>query len=398
MTARALVLAAASVDTSTLRRPLRARDTELMAAGLRNLGAQVSTDDEELWVIRPCPPRGSASIDVGLAGTVMRFLPAYAALADGDVTFDGDPRARQRPIKPLVDALRALGVSVSGDNLPLTVHGAGRVAGGDVTIDASQSSQLVSGLLLAAAGFDAGIVLSHVGSPVPSTPHLRMTTAMLRAAGAAVDDSVPNVWRVEPGKLSGRAWNIEPDLSNAAPFLASALLTGGEVTVRDWPRSTTQPGDQLRLILGAMGGSWTLDTDGLTFRGNGELHGIDADLSQVGELTPVIAALCALAEGPSTLRGIGHIRTHETDRLAALARELTKIGSKVTEHEDGLTIIPGRPTAATIETYDDHRLAHAAAVIGLRVPGIELTDISCTSKTMPEFATLWAHLLEGQTP
>nr|WP_245563548.1 3-phosphoshikimate 1-carboxyvinyltransferase [Longispora albida] len=393
MTARALVLAATSLDTSTLRRPLRARDTELMATGLRALGAQVSTDDDELWTVRPRPPRGPAHIDVGLAGTVMRFLPPVAALAEGDITFDGDPRARQRPLKPLLDALRALGVKVTGDGLPITVHGQGRVTGGEVTIDASQSSQLVSGLLLAGADFDQGITVRHVGPPVPSAPHLRMTMEMLRAAGAGVDDSVPDVWQVEPGKLSGRAWTIEPDLSGAAPFLAAALVTGGEVKVLDWPRSTTQPGDQLRILLAAMGGSWTLDTDGLTFRGTGNLRGLDADLSQVGELTPVIAALCALADGPSTLRGIGHIRTHETDRLGALARELSKVGARVDETEDGLHIVPGKLRGAVFETYDDHRLAHAAAVVGLRVPGVELTDVGCTSKTMPEFPALWASLL-----
>ncbi|MGY0230578.1 3-phosphoshikimate 1-carboxyvinyltransferase [Longispora urticae] len=395
MTARALVLAAASVDASTLRQPLSARDTDLMAAALRGLGAQVTVEDE-LWTIRPRPPRGPAHIDVGLAGTIMRFLPPFAALADGDITFDGDPYARRRPLKPLLDALRALGVRVTGDGLPLTVHGTGRVRGGEVTIDASLSSQFVSGLLLAATDFDEGIVVRHVGPPVPSAPHLKMTIQMLRDAGAGVDDSVPNVWRVEPGKLAGRAWNIEPDLSNAAPFLAAALVTGGEVKVLDWPRSTTQPGDQLRILLGQMGGSWTLDTDGLTFRGTGNLRGIDADLSQVGELTPVIAALCALADSPSHLRGIGHIRNHETDRLAALARELSKVGAQVDETEDGLMITPGKQSGAVFETYDDHRLAHAAAVIGLRVEGVELTDVSCTSKTMPEFPQLWAGLLEGQ--
>ncbi|WP_412540354.1 3-phosphoshikimate 1-carboxyvinyltransferase [Longispora sp. K20-0274] len=395
MTARALVLAAASVDASTLRQPLSARDTDLMAAALRGLGAQVTVEDE-LWTIRPRPPRGPAHIDVGLAGTIMRFLPPFAALADGEITFDGDPYARRRPLKPLLDALRALGVKVTGDGLPLTVHGTGRVRGGEVTIDASLSSQFVSGLLLAATDFDEGIVVKHVGPPVPSAPHLKMTIQMLRDAGAGVDDSVPNVWRVEPGKLAGRAWNIEPDLSNAAPFLAAALVTGGEVKVLDWPRSTTQPGDQLRILLGQMGGSWTLDTDGLTFRGTGNLRGIDADLSQVGELTPVIAALCALADSPSHLRGIGHIRNHETDRLAALARELSKVGATVEETEDGLAITPGKPSGAVFETYDDHRLAHAAAVIGLRVEGIELTDVGCTSKTMPEFPQLWTGLLKGQ--
>lgn len=398
MTARALVLAAVSVGPSTLRAPLRARDTELMARGLRAMGAHVSTVDDQRWVVRPRPLAGPARVDVGLAGTVMRFLPPVAGLAEGPVTFDGDPRARARPLGPLVEALRRVGVridSAPGGGLPLTVHGVGRVTGGEVTIDASASSQLVSGLLLAAADFDRGIVVRHVGPPVPSAPHLRMTVEMLRSAGAGVDDSTPDVWVVEPGRLVGRAWDIEPDLSGAAPFLAAALVTGGEVTVLDWPRSTTQPGDQLRSLLAAMGGSWTLGTEGLTVRGTGRIHGLDADLGGMGELTPVLAALAALADSPSRLRGIAHLRGHESDRLAALARELSGLGAAVTETADGLEIHPRPLHGGVFETYDDHRLAHAAAVIGLAVPGIRLSDVGCTGKTLPEFPALWESLTDA---
>jgi len=399
MTARALVLAAVSIGSSTLRHPLRARDTELMAAGLRNMGTQVSTVEDDLWVLRPRPLRGPAHVDVGLAGTVMRFLPPIAGLADGPVTFDGDPPARRRPLAPLLDALREVGVridSAAGGGLPLTVHGNGRVRGGEVTIDASTSSQLVSGLLLTAADFDRGIVVHHVGPPVPSAPHLRMTVEMLRAAGAGVDDSMPNVWTVEPSRLVGRAWSIEPDLSGAAPFLAAAMVTGGEVTVPDWPRTTTQPGDQLRGLLTAMGARVTLGTAGLTLRGTGVVRGLDADLSDVSELTPVLAALAALADRPSRLRGVGHIRAHETDRLGALARELGHLGAEVIEFDDGLEIQPKPLRGGVFETYDDHRLAHAAAVIGLTVRGVRLSDVGCTSKTMPEFPALWAGLVGAQ--
>jgi 3-phosphoshikimate 1-carboxyvinyltransferase len=398
MTARALVLAAVSLGTSTLHEPLRARDTELMGQALRRLGLHVSAHDDDLWTVRSRPLRGPARIDVGLAGTVMRFLPAVAALAEGEVTFDGDPRARERPMAPLIEALRRLGVNIDaapGGGLPLTVRGAGRVRGGEVTIDASQSSQLVSGLLLAATEFDRGIVVRHEGRQVPSAPHLRMTVHMLRKAGAAVDASAPNVWAVEPGRLKGRAWDIEPDLSGAAPFLAAALVTGGAVTVLGWPIGTTQPGDQLRQILTAMGGEATLTTDGLTVRGTGQVHGLDADLSEIGELTPVLAALATLANSPSRLSGIGHIRTHETDRLAALAKELNRLGADVTELPDGLEIRPRRLTGHRFETYDDHRMAHAAAVIGLAVPGIALTDVACTSKTLPQFPGLWSAMVGG---
>jgi 3-phosphoshikimate 1-carboxyvinyltransferase len=400
MTARALVLAAGSVGSSTLRSPLHARDSDLMVGGLRAMGAHVSTMDPDLWLVRPRPLHGPAQVDVGLAGTVMRFLPPIAALADGSITFDGDERARQRPLAPLVNALTALGVrldaSLSG-SLPLIIHGVGNVSGGEVTIDASSSSQLVSGLLLAGAAFDQGIVVRHQGPPVPSAPHLRMTVEMLRAAGAGVDDTTPDVWAVEPGRLAGRGWDIEPDLSGAAPFLAAALVTGGTVTIPGWPSSTTQAGDRLRDLLNAMGGRSTLSTEGLAMRGTGHITGLDADLSEVSELTPVLAGLAALADSPSRLSGIGHIRGHETDRLAALARELTKLGVDVVESADALEIRPKPIHGEIFDTYDDHRLAHAAAVIGLAVPGVELTDVACTAKTLPKFPSLWATMVTGES-
>jgi 3-phosphoshikimate 1-carboxyvinyltransferase len=398
MTARALVLSAISVGPSTLLAPLRARDTELMAAGLRAMGVHVSTSDDARWVVRPRPLHGPAHVDVGLAGTVMRFLPPVAGLADGPVTFDGDARARSRPLGPLIGALRAIGVQIDASlsgGVPLRVNGTGAVGGGEVSIDASASSQLVSGLLLAAPDFDRGIVVRHYGPPVPSAPHLRMTVQMLRSAGAGVDDTAQDVWVVEPGQLAGRSWTIEPDLSSAAPFLAAALVTGGSVTAPSWPRSTTQPGDRLRHLLTEMGGVCTLSPDGLVVRGTGTIHGLTADLSDVSELTMVLAALAALAESPSRLTGIGHVRGHETDRLAALTRELTSLGARVIELEDGLAIQPRPLTGGRFETYDDHRMAHAGAVLGLAVPGVLLSDVACTSKTMPEFPASWEAMVAG---
>lgn len=395
LTARALVLSALASGPSTVLRPLRARDTELMAAGLRGMGVHVSTSDDERWEVEPRPLAGPAHVDVGLAGTVMRFLPPVAALAEGPVTFDGDPRARARPLGPLVRALRSLGVRIDTetDGLPLTVHGTGKVAGGEVSIDASSSSQLVSGLLLAAPQFAQGIVVRHVGPPVPSAPHVRMTVRMLRAAGATVDDSTPDVWQVAPGSLSGRRWEIEPDLSGAVPLFAAALVTGGRVTLRDWPHDSAQPVDRLSELIQQMGGEIRHTPDGLTVQGTGSLRGIDADLSAVSELTPAFAALAALATSPSRLRGVAHIRGHETDRIAALARELSKLGADVTELADGLEIRP-RPLRGTVfETYDDHRMAHAAAIIGLTVPEVQLTDVACTSKTLPEFPALWSAMV-----
>jgi 3-phosphoshikimate 1-carboxyvinyltransferase len=396
MTARALVLSALADGPSEIRRPLRARDTMLMAAALRAVGVSIDTADDERWTVEPGPLHGPATIDVGLAGTIMRFAPPVAALADGTVTFDGDPQARNRPMRPLIEALRSVGVVLDTSptgGLPLTVRGTGLVAGGDTVIDASASSQLVSGLLLSAPRFSKGLVLRHEGPPVPSTPHLRMTTHMLRAAGAVVDESVPDVWTVEPGVLRGRSWQIEPDLSGAAPFFAAAMVTGGVVTLGGWPDQSWQPVGRLSDLLTALGAEVTQREGGLTVRGTGTLHGIDADLSEVGELTPVLAALTALADGPSRLRGVAHIRQHETDRIAALARELTKVGATVVEQPDGLDVTPGLLRAATVETYDDHRMAHAAAVVGLAVEGINLSDVACTSKTLPEFPELWAGLV-----
>jgi 3-phosphoshikimate 1-carboxyvinyltransferase len=398
MTARALVLSALADGPSTIRRPLRARDTTLMVDGLRALGVAVDTTSDDVWTVHPGPLRGPARVDVGLAGTVMRFAPPAAALADGTVTFDGDPHARNRPLRPIVEALRAIGVEIDASptgGLPLVVRGCGLVPGGEAVIDASGSSQFVSGLLLSAPRFAKGLVLRHQGPPVPSAPHLRMTTHMLRAAGATVDDSLPDVWSVEPGGLRGRGWDIEPDLSGAAPFFAAAMVTGGAVTLAGWPPGSGQPVGRLTELLTAMGAAVSQDDAGLTVRGTGELHGIEADLSEVSELTPVVAALAALADGPSELRGVAHIRGHETDRLAALATELGKVGAGVVEHHDGLEITPGPLRPAVVDTYADHRMAHFAAVLGLAVEGVRLSDVACTSKTLPEFPELWADLVTG---
>ena len=398
VTNRALLLAALAAGPGTVHGGLRARDTTLMAAALGSLGARITETPSGDWEVVPGPLRGGTHIDVGLAGTVMRFLPPLAALADGPVLFDGDPRARERPVGPVVEALRSLGVVVDDGGrgtLPITVHGHGGLRGGEVSLDASGSSQFVSALLLAAPRFDHGLVLRHVGPPMPSAPHVAMTVAMLRHAGVSVDDSTPDIWQVSPAPVQGRSWDVEPDLSNAGPFLAAALLTGGSVTVPGWPERTTQAGDALRELLTDMGADCTLDDRGLTVRGTGRIRGLHADLHDVSELTPVLAAVCALAEGPSTLRGVAHIRLHETDRLAALARELNGLGGDVTETEDGLRIKPRPLHGGVFATYDDHRLAHAAAVLGLVVDGVRVENVATTSKTLPDFPGLWHRLLGG---
>ncbi|WP_329137861.1 3-phosphoshikimate 1-carboxyvinyltransferase [Streptomyces sp. NBC_00670] len=421
VTNRALVLAALASEPGWLRRPLRSRDTLLMAGALRAMGVGIeetvssnsatthvdsgtgtgtATGPGEAWRVIPSTLHGPATVDVGNAGTVMRFLPPVATLADGPVRFDGDPRSYERPLHGVIDALRALGARIDDEGrgaLPLTVHGGGALDGGPVEIDASSSSQFVSALLLSAPRFNQGVEVRHTGSSLPSLPHIRMTVDMLRAVGAQVDTpesgGEPNVWRVTPGALLGRDLTIEPDLSNAQPFLAAALVTGGTVVIPDWPEHTTQPGDRLREIFTEMGGSCELTERGLEFTGSGAVHGIEVDLGEVGELTPGIAAVAALADSPSTLRGVAHLRLHETDRLAALTKEINELGGDVTETADGLHIRPRPLHGGVFHTYDDHRMATAGAIIGLAVEGVEIENVATTAKTLPDFPELWAGML-----
>jgi len=402
LTNRLLVLAALADSPSVIRHPLVARDTTLMADALTALGTDIARGDDA-WLVTPKPPAtGEISIDCGLAGTVMRFVPPVAALSEATVTFDGDARARERPMDTTIGSLRGLGIEIDGEStLPFTVHGHGRVAACELTIDASASSQFVSALLLAAPRFSHGLTLHHVShggsshlrGTVPSQPHVDMTVAELRKRGVAVDDSIPGTWRVEHGPIAGVDATVEPDLSNAGAFIAAALVTGGTVRVADWPEKTTQAGDAWRMIAGEFGGSSTHDGTDLEFTGPATLDGVDLDLHDVGELTPVVAAVAALASGPSRLRGIAHLRGHETDRLTALATELNRLGGDAEETDDGLIIRPRPLRGGTFHTYDDHRMAHAAAVIGLVVPDVLVENINTTSKTYPGFVTDWAWMV-----
>lgn len=395
LTNRALVLAALSDGPSIVSSALRSRDTRLMGDALTSLGIGVDAAGED-WTVKPGPVQGPATIDCGLAGTVMRFVPPVAALADGPVVFDGDPHARLRPMHEVLHGLRGLGVDVEDEDrgaLPFTVVGTGGVRGGPVTIDASASSQFISALLLAGARYEEGVDVRHAGPPVPSMPHVEMTVEQLRLHGVEVDDSSPDRWRVLPSEIRAVDVQVEPDLSNAAPFLAAALVTGGSVTVPHWPTSTTQPGDVLREIVTLMGGTAELTGEGLVVSATGTLRGLDYDLHEVGELTPAVAALCMLASTPSHLTGVAHIRGHETDRLTALANEFNSMGGHVTETEDGLTIRPAPLSGGRFRTYADHRMAHAGAIIGLAVPGVLVEDIATTAKTFPDFAGAWSALL-----
>jgi 3-phosphoshikimate 1-carboxyvinyltransferase len=423
MTNRALILAALAAaqgsGASRIRGALRSRDTDLMIGALRTLGFAVDGDADDLTVggsLQPGAPAGRsaatrgmdpagrsaatrgmdpARIDCGLAGTVLRFVPPLAALSTAPVVFDGDEQARARPIAPLLDGLRGLGVQVEGDRLPFTVHGRGEVAGGPVRIDASASSQFVSGLLLCGAAFTDGLTVIHTGETVPSAPHIAMTAAMLEEAGIGVDAGVPNQWRVPPGRVAAHDWAIEPDLSNAVPFAAAATVTGGTVRITGWPTISVQPAPIILSILRQLGCTVVHEDSGLAVTGPDGYGGFDMDLGEVGELAPSVAAL-ARPGSVSRLTGIAHLRGHETDRLAALSAEINRLGGDCAEEPDGLVIRAAALHAGVWHSYADHRMATAGAIVGLRVPGVQVADIATTAKTLPDFPTMWAGMLAGR--
>jgi 3-phosphoshikimate 1-carboxyvinyltransferase len=401
-TNRALVLAALATPqgTSTISGALRSRDTDLMIGALQTLGFEVEcVDTTDLRVSGGLSPATGARVDCGLAGTVLRFLPPVAALSTETVEFDGDEQARARPIAPLLAGLGALGVHIDGDGLPFRVRGEGSVAGGTVEIDASGSSQFVSGLLLSGAAFRDGLTIVHTGESVPSAPHVAMTVSMLRDAGVEVDDTEANRWSVKPGPVAARRWTIEPDLSNAVPFLAAAVVSGGAVRITGWPAASTQPAEAILNILGTLGATVRRTDSYLEVHGTGHYDGFDTDLHDVGELTPAVAVLAAVAApgSVSRLRGVAHLRGHETDRLAALSTEINGLGGQCEETEDGLVITAAPLHGGVWHSYADHRMAMAGAIVGLRTPGVEVEDIATTAKTLPEFPQMWSDMLAGQT-
>ncbi|MHA7649065.1 3-phosphoshikimate 1-carboxyvinyltransferase [Mycobacterium sp. ML4] len=400
-TNRTLVLAALAaaqgLGASTITGALRSRDTDLMIGALRTLGLRVEGAGSDLTVSGRIAPGPDARVDCGLAGTVLRFVPPLAALSAAPVIFDGDEQARARPIALLLDALRGLGVPVDGSGLPFRVLGSGIVSGGTVAIDASASSQFVSGLLLSGASFTEGLTVQHTGASLPSAPHIAMTVRMLRQAGVVVDDSVANRWQVKPGAVQARHWEVEPDLTNAVAFLAAAVVTGGTVRITGWPQHSVQPAGHILDVLGKTGAVVTQSDSALEVRGPAQYYGFEVDLRDVGELTPTVAALAALARtgSVSQLTGIAHLRGHETDRLAALSTEINRLGGDCRETDDGLVITATELHPGLWHAYADHRMAMAGAIVGLRVPGVEVDDIAATTKTLPEFPQLWSQMVEG---
>ena len=430
LTNRYLLLAAMADSPSVVHAPLHSRDSLLMIKALEALGARfesLETDSPFGPDLRVTPidfssatPRYS-TIDCGLAGTVMRFVPALAALLPGEFGFDGDAHARKRPMAPLLDGLRQLGVDVpcegdQADALPFTVQSSGLaqhpVEGSaipEVRIDASASSQFVSAFLLVAPRLPQGLVIRHVGDAVPSVPHIEMTVETLRELGVRVESSPEQyTWVVRPGAIRGFKKTIEPDLSNAGPFLAAATVTGTSVTIPDWPApagdgqpGTTQGGDMWRELLPAVGATVSYSEKGLTVTGSPAVGGEREyvfDLARCGELAPTLAAICALLPARTELRGIAHLRGPQTDRLKALRVEIKRLGGSAHELDDGLVIDAPVQRAATnaavtVRTYEDHRMATFAAVLGLRVPGVVVENIATTAKTLPDFVGLWNNML-----
>ena len=395
-TNRAFVLAALGDSISKIHKPLLARDTELMLQALEKLGCTITRSNEIIEITPMKRVHQDLAIDVGLAGTVMRFVPPLAALTAGVVHFDGDQRARNRPMKTLIDSLKALKISVddeSSESLPFSIVSDGNVQGGEITIDASESSQFISALLLAGAKFSNGLTIKHVGNKLPSLPHIEMTIDMLNQVGVKVSSIEKNSWKIDPTVIKSKDWLIEPDLSNAGPFIAAAMVTKGEMTITDWPQNTTQAGNAWIEILTKMGAQVVLTEKGLTVSQSGDIKGIDFDLSDVGELTPVLVSIAVLAKSNSSLTGISHLRGHETDRLAALVENIKAIGGDAEETSDGLIIRPRKLHGGLWKSFDDHRMATAGAVIGLVVEGILVDDIKTTSKTLPDFENMWTSLV-----
>ncbi|GAA3898385.1 3-phosphoshikimate 1-carboxyvinyltransferase [Microbacterium invictum] len=407
LTNRELVLAALADGPSLLVAPLHSDDSDRMIGALRTLGVQVEQVEgagefgPDLEVTPPAAFAGDTVVDCGQAGTVMRFVAPLAGYAVGDVTLTAAENALHRPMGSMIKGLREIGVDIDDGGswtLPFTVRGRGHIRGGEVTIDASASSQFVSGLLLSAPRFDVGLRLTHEGERLPSQPHIDMTIEALARRGVHVEHPNAHEWVVPAGHLRGKEIAIEPDLSNAAPFLASALVTGGSVTVPGWPAHSTQPGGLLSDILSLLGARTSRRAGALTVTGGDRIAGVDLDLSAASELTPVLFALAAFADAPTTLHGIGHIRGHETDRIAALVANLRALGGHAEELPDGIRVVPRPLRGGVWRAFDDHRIAQAGAVIGLGVPGVEIDDIRSTAKTMPQFPELWRRMLDGDGP
>ncbi|WP_029149601.1 3-phosphoshikimate 1-carboxyvinyltransferase [Microbacterium indicum] len=404
LTNRELVLAALADGSSRVSSPLHSDDSRAMGRALRALGVGIeqvpgeSPFGPDVVVTPPKHLTGGTEIDTGQAGTVMRFVAPLLGLVDGEVHMTAHASALHRPMGAMIRALRDLGIDIDDGgswSLPFTVRGHGQVRGGELEIDASGSSQFVSGLLLAAPRFDVGLHLKHVGQTLPSLPHIEMTLETLARRGVHVEQPSESEWIVPAAVPRAKAIAIEPDLSNAAPFLAAAMVACGTVTIPAWPAHSTQPGGRLTEILGLLGARVSRRGGAVTVSAGQTIHGVDLDLSAVSELTPTLVGIAAFADSPSSFTGIGHIRRHETDRIAALVSGIRALGGEAEELPDGLRIVPAPLHGGEWKAHHDHRMATTGALIGLRVPGVVIDEIGTTGKTMPQFTWLWEQMLAG---
>jgi 3-phosphoshikimate 1-carboxyvinyltransferase len=394
ITNRALILAALTSEGgyTVLRGAQRSEDTQVMIEALEQLGFQVATDWRES-VIQvggtqgELIPAGNADLFVGNSGTSMRFLTALCSLGKGRYRLDGVPRMRERPIEDLLVALNQLGAnafSEKGNGCPPVIVEARGLLGGSVRVRGDVSSQFLSGVLMVCP-FAASQVMIEVDGPLVSWPYVSLTVEMMRQWTLKVEADGTSRFRVGRWQRNGLArYEIEPDASAATYFWGAAAITGGEVKVSALTARSLQGDARFVDVLEEMGCRVVRGDSGMTVRG-GPLRGIDMDMNDISDTVMTLAAVACFADGPTRISNVAHIRHKETDRLRALATELCRIGARVEERADGLTIVPGPLHGATIETYNDHRMAMSMALIGLRVPGIVIRNPDCVAKTYPNF-------------
>lgn len=393
-TNRALIVAALARGDSLLTGALFSDDTRHMAASLRALGIEVEADEARCTLaVQGGDGRArarEARCFVGNAGTAARFLPLVMALGDGVYELDGVPRMRERPIAPLLDALRALGVRVdclgAPGCVPLRVHG-GSLHGGRVTVPGNISSQYISGLMMAAPVLRDGLIIDIEGELV-SRPYLEMTAQTMRDFGAALERDGERSFRIAGGQhYLGRHYAVEPDASAASYFFAAAAITGGRVRVSGLGTRSLQGDRNLVHILARMGCRVTEGEDFTEVQGAapGALIGVDVNMADLSDVAQTLAVVAPFASTPTRVTGIGFIRRKETDRVGAVVRELTRLGIRAHEEPDGFVIEPGSAQPGEVETYDDHRMAMSFALLGLARPGIAIADPGCVSKTFPNY-------------
>lgn len=386
ITNRALACALLADGPSELTGVLFADDTEAMLGVVDSLGGKPRIDRQQHSVTvqgsAGALTPGPRDLDVRMSGTTTRFAIALAARGTGAYALDGHPAMRARPMGTAAAALRSLGVSVDGDQLPLTVTGG--LHGGSVSVPADISSQFASGLLLAAPGLDDGLDLT-LGGAVVSKPYLDMTCTVMRSFGAEIDADGTRYRIPATSRYSGTSYHIEPDASAASYFFGAAAVTGGRVRIDGLGPDALQGDVAFVDVLEQMGATVTRSTDSLEVQGPPQLRGIEIDMADISDTAQTLAAIAPFADSPTRVTGIDFIRNKETDRIAAVVNELQRLGIDAREEADGFLINPGEPQPGTIQTYDDHRMAMSFALVGLRCDGIKIADPDCVAKTFPTY-------------